>query len=522
MLVDLIAERKKFFAAQRAEQIRNKPPTRAQLRNKMLYEREQKWINDFVPMNDDSQQQAKSSKKRPKANPDKESAKKQKLEEDDDTEKEELRACLDIVPVDDIAMDFESLATKYLIVDWKTHTSNKRNMILENEMYEHNKALRSWRLFDSCGVHVLLMDTIIAIHVMVEHTYPLTQEMLSRMLNRRLEVDHESEMAFELLSDPTNLVADEAVYEEMYDSVERAATTATSLDAEQDSSKDLLLLVQVNVVRLNLLLLKVNAVRQKLTTAGAMSEVTIRSTFQFGDEGGVECLPNSTIFEEIARMGYEKPSHKLNFYKAFFSPQWKFMIHTILQCLSTKTTAWNEFNSTVASAIICLATNQRFNFSKFILEGMLRNLDPKAAKFLMYPRFIQLFMNQVEGLPNIHRKYNVPCHFKKIFANMKRTNKDFSSNDTPLFPTMVVQTPTPLPTITPTTTTPPTTITPTTTTTPPPTTTSTPTQPTTSIHPSQSQKQRVRKPIRRVTEVPQPSEPELVADVEVQAETEIT
>ncbi|GKE63652.1 hypothetical protein Tco_1514019, partial [Tanacetum coccineum] len=35
MLVDLIAERKKFFAAQRAEQIRNKPPTRAQLRKKI-------------------------------------------------------------------------------------------------------------------------------------------------------------------------------------------------------------------------------------------------------------------------------------------------------------------------------------------------------------------------------------------------------------------------------------------------------------------------------------------------------
>ncbi|GJV78359.1 hypothetical protein Tco_1509943 [Tanacetum coccineum] len=75
MLVDLIAERKKFFAVQRAEQIRNKPPTRAQLKNKMvtnlkhignythtqlksksfeeiqkLYEKEQKWINDFVPL----------------------------------------------------------------------------------------------------------------------------------------------------------------------------------------------------------------------------------------------------------------------------------------------------------------------------------------------------------------------------------------------------------------------------------------------------------------------------------------
>nr|GFD24169.1 hypothetical protein [Tanacetum cinerariifolium] len=33
---------------------------------------------------------------------------------------------------------------------------------------------------------------------------------------------------------PTEVVADEAVYEEMYNSVERAATTATGLDAEQD------------------------------------------------------------------------------------------------------------------------------------------------------------------------------------------------------------------------------------------------------------------------------------------------
>ncbi|GKF16845.1 hypothetical protein Tco_0061763 [Tanacetum coccineum] len=59
--------------------------------------------------------------------------------------------------------------------------------------------LISWRLFDSCGVHVLLMNTGVAIHMMIEKKYPLSQEMLSRMLNRRLEVDYESEMAFELL-----------------------------------------------------------------------------------------------------------------------------------------------------------------------------------------------------------------------------------------------------------------------------------------------------------------------------------
>nr|GEZ08414.1 ribonuclease H-like domain, reverse transcriptase, RNA-dependent DNA polymerase [Tanacetum cinerariifolium] len=62
-------------------------------------------------------------------------------------------------------------------------------------------------------------------------------------------------------------------------------------------------------------------------------------------------------------MGYEKPSNNLTFYKAFFSPQWMFLIHIILQCLSAKTTSWNKFSSTIASSIICLATNQKFNFS---------------------------------------------------------------------------------------------------------------------------------------------------------------
>ncbi|GKC95683.1 hypothetical protein Tco_1161125, partial [Tanacetum coccineum] len=61
--------------------------------------------------------------------------------------------------------------------------------------------------------------------------------------------------------------------------------------------------------------------------------------------------------------------------------------HTLAHmCLSPKTTAWNEFSSTMASAIICLATNQKFNFSKFIFESMIRNLDNLSGKFLMYPR----------------------------------------------------------------------------------------------------------------------------------------
>ena len=92
-------------------------------------------------------------------------------------------------------------------------------------------------------------------------------------------------------------------------------------------------------------------------------------------------------------MGYERLSDKLTFLKAFFSPQWKYFIHIILHCLSSKSTAWNEFGINIASVVICLAKNQKFNFSKLIFDGMLRNLD-SSNKFLMYPRFLQLFFEQ--------------------------------------------------------------------------------------------------------------------------------
>ncbi|GJY19573.1 hypothetical protein Tco_0391064 [Tanacetum coccineum] len=305
--------KKEQLAAKKAEAIRNKPPTRTQVKNMMitylnhigkythqqlkhknfkevqkLYEKEKKWIDDFKPIDDERQHQAESTKRRPTADSEEESSKKQKLEEDNDAEKEELRDKIDVVPRDDVAIDVESLATKYPIVDWKTHILNenmmyyqiikadgnseeesskkqkleddndaekeelrecmdvvprddvaidveslatkypivdwKTHILNENMMYyqiiradrssknykifsemlddfdrQDVMDLRRLRLFDSCGVYVLLMNTAVAIHMMIEKKYPLTQEMLSRMLNRRLKVDYESEIEFELL-----------------------------------------------------------------------------------------------------------------------------------------------------------------------------------------------------------------------------------------------------------------------------------------------------------------------------------
>nr|GFD20839.1 hypothetical protein [Tanacetum cinerariifolium] len=52
-----------------------------------------------------------------------------------------------------------------------------------------------------------------------------------------------------------------------------------------------------------------------------ITEDTIRKALRLDDADGVDYLPNEEIFAELARMGYEKPSTKLTFYKAFFSAQ---------------------------------------------------------------------------------------------------------------------------------------------------------------------------------------------------------
>nr|GFA46110.1 hypothetical protein [Tanacetum cinerariifolium] len=122
-----------------------------------------------------------------------------------------------------------------------------------------------------------------------------------------------------------------------------------------------------------------------------LSENVIREILQLDDADGVVCLPNEEIFAGLAQMGYEKPSTKLTSYKAFFSSQWKFLIHTILQSLSAKRTSWNEFSTMMDSA------------------------------------------NQVGDLSTHTTRYISPALTQKVFANMRRVGKGFSRVETPLF-----------------------------------------------------------------------------------------
>ncbi|GJZ77935.1 hypothetical protein Tco_0642607 [Tanacetum coccineum] len=181
-LHDTIAAQRKFLAQQRSQAIRNKPPTKNQLRNQMityikhvgnykhadlkskkfehiqaLYEKIKRFNEDFIStrsaqderfikrmnekgaglsksevIKEDTKEEVKDEDK------DEESTRKRKLgtrkkmksrkrryiqhtsEDDSDKENDELRLCLKIAQDEEKEVDYEVLDRKYPIIDWKT------------------------------------------------------------------------------------------------------------------------------------------------------------------------------------------------------------------------------------------------------------------------------------------------------------------------------------------------------------------------------------------------------------------
>nr|GEV02384.1 putative ribonuclease H-like domain-containing protein [Tanacetum cinerariifolium] len=81
-----------------------------------------------------------------------------------------------------------------------------------------------------------------------------------------------------------------------------------------------------------------------------ISEAVVREILQLNDAEGVLCLPNEEIFAGLAQIGHEKP------------------------------TSWNEFNTAMASAVICLSKGQKFNFSKYIFDSLVDNAAAAAVE----------------------------------------------------------------------------------------------------------------------------------------------
>ncbi|KAI3758715.1 hypothetical protein L6452_06286 [Arctium lappa] len=137
-------------------------------------------------------------------------------------------------------------------------------------------------------------------------------------------------------------------------------------------------------------------------------------------------------------MGYEGQLGIFKFFKAQFSPQWRFFVHTLMHCISKKTTGRSQFSSPIAYALVCLSTARKYNFSLMIFNDLVSNLD-KKKRFFMYPRFVQaVITNELTNIPHFDEVYVPKPPKGKIFSNMRRSARDSEGVDTPLFSTMMV------------------------------------------------------------------------------------
>ncbi|GJV79659.1 putative ribonuclease H-like domain-containing protein [Tanacetum coccineum] len=245
----LLEKRRKHFAAKRAEEKRNKPPTKAQQRKIMctylknmegyklkdlklkefdsiqeMFDRAFKRVNTFE---DFRTELVEGKEKRAGTELIQEITKKQKVE--DDKETAELKQLMKIIPnEEEVAIDAipfainqmlkefdrEDLVDLYKLVKAKyesTRPVEDLNLFLWGDlktMFEPHVEDEVWKkqqgykvlerkLYDSCEVHSLMMQSI-QIYMLVEKKYPLTPPTLSMMLENKLQIDYESEMAYQL------------------------------------------------------------------------------------------------------------------------------------------------------------------------------------------------------------------------------------------------------------------------------------------------------------------------------------
>ncbi|GJU26962.1 hypothetical protein Tco_1165583 [Tanacetum coccineum] len=97
---------------------------------------------------------------------------------------------------------------------------------------------------------------------------------------------------------PTEKVGDEAVHKELGDRMERAATTASSLEAEQDSVLANCFCKHSENGEIEITVTVDERVKN-------VTEASIRRHLKLEDSDGISTLPNTEIFEQLALMGQE-------------------------------------------------------------------------------------------------------------------------------------------------------------------------------------------------------------------------
>ncbi|GKF43220.1 hypothetical protein Tco_0129772, partial [Tanacetum coccineum] len=155
----------------------------------------------------------------------------------------------------------------------------------------------------------------------------------------------------------------------------------------------------------------------------SISEASIRSDLLFDDADGIDTLPNQDIFDAIQQMGYEGDLTVLTFNKALFSPQWRFLFHTINHCLSSKSTSWDQIPTNIATVVMTIQGVYDLCLS------LCQQVSDQAKEIQALKAQITKLKNKAKHVIKHHKAYLKSVSLKqrfprKIFSKKHRMHKE--------------------------------------------------------------------------------------------------
>ncbi|KAF5757303.1 hypothetical protein HanRHA438_Chr17g0834891 [Helianthus annuus] len=87
-------------------------------------------------------------------------------------------------------------------------------------------------------------------------------------------------------------------------------------------------------------------------------------------------------------------------YKRSFSKAYRYLMHCLVHSLSHRKGAYDEVSDYIMNIVVSLVLNRKYNISQVIFEFMKENCEAGIDKYIMYPRFIMMILNdKIEDLP---------------------------------------------------------------------------------------------------------------------------
>ncbi|KAJ0462747.1 hypothetical protein HanRHA438_Chr14g0630551 [Helianthus annuus] len=87
-------------------------------------------------------------------------------------------------------------------------------------------------------------------------------------------------------------------------------------------------------------------------------------------------------------------------YKRSFSKPYRYLMHCLVHSLSHRKGAYDEVSDYIMNIVVSLVLNRKYNISQVIFEFLKENCQAGKDKYIMYPRFIIMILNnKVKDLP---------------------------------------------------------------------------------------------------------------------------